>query len=80
MDHFFIVSVYNQDVEGVFAIFETADFMLTMKKFHLLFFAFASLERRRGDQRLYFHQNGARPFYPREDGGTGDIVPPFGKE
>ena len=43
MDPFFIVSVYNQDIEGVFAIFKTADFMLTMKKFHLLFFAFVSL-------------------------------------
>ena len=30
-------------MKGVFAIFETADFVLSMKKMHLLFFAFVSL-------------------------------------
>ena len=33
-----------------------------------------------GDERLYLDQNGARPFYPREDGGTSNIIPSFGKE
>ena len=43
MDSFFIIPFYNQVMKGVFAIFETADFVLSMKKIHLLFFAFVSL-------------------------------------
>ncbi|GEM_PF-138396 len=43
MDSFFIIPFYNQVMKGVFAIFETADFVLSMKKIHRLFFAFASL-------------------------------------
>ena len=37
-------------------------------------------EGRRSDERLYFDQNGARPLYPREDGGTSNIFPSFCKE